>query len=333
LTSNRRLMRVYLALLGLLLIVALLGLLTGSGGLADPRLLPIYLQLRATRLCAALLVGAALGVGGAIVQGLFRNPLADPSILGTTAGAHLGGRIVMLLLPSLAGAAGSRAIAPELLLPLGCFAGACAALAIVLVALRRDDDSVVVLLTGFLLSSLFISLGGFVTSLAMERWELARAMLDFALGDLSGVGMRRVLLALPLVGGGLIAAYCWARPLDLLLSGEEEAQALGVDVREVRRACVLWTAVLTAAAVSIGGSVGFVGLIVPHALRPWVGAGHRALVPASALLGAAFVAGCDVLTRVMPTRSEIPLGVITGLFGAPLFLLLLRRSRSEVTRD
>jgi iron complex transport system permease protein len=325
---NPRLTRAYLTLVALLLIVASLALLSGAGGLSNARLLPIYLQLRATRLAAALLVGAALGVGGVIVQGLFRNPLADPSILGTTAGAHLGGRIAMLSLPMLAGAGGGRMIAPELVLPLGCFAGACAALAIVLLALRRDDDSVVVLLTGFLLSSLFISLGGFVTSLAMERWELARAMLDFALGDLSGVGTRRVLLALPLVGGGLVAAYCWARPLDLLLSGEEEAQALGVDVRETRRACVLWTALLTAAAVSLGGSVGFVGLIVPHALRPWVGSGHRALVPASALLGASFVAACDVLTRVLPTRSEIPLGVVTGLIGAPLFLVLLVRSRS-----
>ena len=317
--------------LGLLLVlVAIASLLVGAGDLSDGRLTSTFLELRATRFAAAFLAGSALAVGGVIVQGLFRNPLAEPSILGTTAGASLGGKIAMLSFQVLAGGAVAGAIGPEMLLPFGCVIGACAALAILLLVQRTGDDVVVLLLTGFLLSSLFVALGGLVTSLAMERWELARAMLDFALGDVSGVGIARVMLATPLVVFGLIAGYLWAPTLDLMLSGEEEAAALGVEVREVRIACVLWAAILTAAAVSIGGQVGFVGLIVPHALRPLLGVSHRKLLPAAALLGGTFVAACDVLTRALPTRAEMPLGVVTGLIGAPLFLVLLLRSRREV---
>lgn len=320
---------IYTGLLVLLAVVALASLLVGAGDLGDARLSSTFLELRATRFAAAFLAGSALAVGGVIVQGLFRNPLAEPSILGTTAGAALGGKIAMLGFQVLAGGALAGAVGAEMLLPLGCVLGACAALGILLAVQQTGDDVVVLLLTGFLLSSLFVALGGLVTSLAMERWELARAMLDFALGDVSGVGIARVVLALPLAVFGVVAGYLWAPTLDLMLSGEEEAAALGVEVRQVRIACVLWAGMLTAAAVSIGGQVGFVGLIVPHALRPLLGVSHQKLVPAAALLGGTFVAACDVLTRALPTRAEMPLGVVTGLIGAPLFLVLLLRSRRE----
>jgi iron complex transport system permease protein len=322
--------RIYALLFALLGGIAFASLRIGAGDLSDASLSQTFLSLRAARLFAALLSGAALAVAGVVVQGLFRNPLADPSILGTTAGASLGGRVTILLTQALLGTTAGSLVAPELLLPVGCMLGACGALALVLAVHRTGDDIVVLLLTGFLLSSLFLSLGSFVASLALERWELSRALMDFALGDLSGVSMRRVLLAAPMVLSGLVAAYFWSSPLDVMLTGEDEAASLGVDVHEVRRACVLWTAVLSAAAVAVGGNVGFVGLIVPHALRPLVGVTHRRLIPASALLGALFVAACDVLTRILPTRSEVPLGVVTGLLGAPIFLVLLLRSRREV---
>ena len=321
---------VYATLLAALALVIAAGLTIGVGDLGDAKLSSTLLALRATRLSAALLSGAALATGGVIVQGLFRNPLADPSILGATAGASLGGRITMLLFQGLSGTALARVFAPEMLLPLGCVLGAVGALALLLAVHRSGDDIVVLLLTGFLLSSLFLSVGSFVTTLALERWELARAMMDFSLGDVSSVGVQRVWLATPLIAAGVIAAYLWAGPLDLMLSGEEEASSLGVDVLDVRRACVLWTAILSAAAVALGGNLSFVGLVVPHVLRPFVGVAHRRLVPASALLGGVFVAACDVLTRALPTRSEIPLGVVTGLIGAPLFLMLLLRARREV---
>jgi iron complex transport system permease protein len=322
--------RVYLALALLLCVAAAASLLIGDGDLSDARLAPIFLGLRGARLAAAFLAGAALAVAGVIVQGLFRNPLADPSVLGTTAGANLGGNVAMLLFDAFLGGAAAAYLAPELLLPVGCAAGALVALALLLVVQRAGDDLIVILLAGFLLGSLFASTAGFVVSLAQERFELARAMMTFALGDLSGSGVRRIALAAPLVVVGGVAAWLWSRPLDLLLSGEEEAASLGVDVREVRHACIVWTAVLTAAAVSIGGSINFVGLIVPHAMRPFVGASHHRLLPAAALAGGIFVVLCDALTRALPTRSEMPLGVVTGLIGAPLFLVLLLRSRREL---
>ena len=206
---------------------------------------------------------------------------------------------------------------------------ACTALGVLLMVQRTGGRRGGAAADGFSAVVAVVALGGLVTRLAMERWELARAMLDFALGDVSGVGIARVVLAAPLVLFGLVAGYFWAPTLDLMLSGEEEAAALGVEVRQVRVACVLWAGILTAAAVSIGGQVGFVGLIVPHALRPLLGVSHRKLLPAAALLGGTFVAACAVLTRALPTRSEMPLGVVTGLIGAPLFLVLLLRSRRE----
>lgn len=323
-------MRVYLVLIVLATAVCAASLLVGPGDLADPTLASTFLVLRLARLQAAFLAGAALAVGGVIVQGLFKNPLASPSLLGTTAGADLGGKLCLLVFDLLLGARLTRHVSAEMLLPVGCVVGAVAALLILLVIHRASDDIVFVLLTGFLLTSLFGSLSAFVTTLASARPELARAMIAFGLGDVSGVGLWRSALALPLVLAGVVAAFLWARPLDLMLSGREEAAALGVNVAHVRWASVVWTAVLTAAAVSVGGSVTFVGLIVPHALRPLVGVQHRRLIPASALMGGTFLVACDMLTRSAPFGSEIPLGVVTGLIGAPLFLLLLLRHRREL---
>jgi iron complex transport system permease protein len=321
-----------LTYLGLALALALisgLSLLVGHGDLHDPHLRSALLQLRAQRLLGSLLSGAALSVGGVLVQGLFQNPLASPSLLGTSSGASLGGRLALLGTQLLLASGQIPWLAPDLLLPLGCLLGALAALGLLLAVSRVRDDLIVLLLTGFLLSSLFVSLEGFVTSLAMERWELSRAVLSFALGDVSGVGARQLGMAAPLILCGCLLGWSWSGPLDLMLSGEDEARSLGLEIAPLRRWIVIWTAMLTAAAVLLGGNVGFVGLVVPHALRPFVGVLHRRLVPAAALGGAAFVALCDVLSRVLPGRSEIPLGVITGLIGAPTFLYLLLRERRQ----
>lgn len=320
------------ALLGVIAIVVSVGsLFVGAGDLGDQKLSSIFLALRLARLEAAFLAGAALAVGGVVVQGLFKNPLASPSVLGTTAGADLGGKLALVLFDAVIGSQAGGLLRAEMVLPLGCVLGAVAALLVLLTIQRATDDMIFLLLTGFLLTSLFNSFSGFLTSMASESPELARAMIAFGLGDVSGVGLRRVALAAPLVIAGIVAAYLWARPLDLMLSGQEEAAALGVEVNQVRWSSVIWTAVLTAAAVSVGGSVTFVGLIVPHALRPLVGVQHRALVLASALMGGTFLVACDVLARLSPFRSEIPLGVVTGLIGAPLFLVLLLRYRREVS--
>jgi iron complex transport system permease protein len=318
---------VVLALLAVVLVLAsALGLFVGAGDLSDPALRDALLSLRAHRLGGALLTGASLAVAGAVIQGLFRNPLADPALLGTTAGASLGGQAA-LLLHQMAATTAAGALLPGLVvLPLGCLVGALLALLALLAITRRHQDLVLVLLTGFILSSLLLALGNLVMSLAQEKWELGRAMVAFVLGGLSGTSSAQVAMAAPLVLAGLCASWLWARPLDLLLSGEDEAAALGVDVTVARRWTVVWSATLVGAAVSLGGNIGFVGLVVPHGLRTLVGAEHRRLIPACALGGAAFVVACDVLARAVPARTEVPLGVVTGLFGAPLFLALLLRT-------
>src|SRR5262249_10032805 len=146
------------------------------------------------------------------------------------------------------------------------------------------------------------------------------------LGGVGGVSGRLLAAAAPLVLIGGAAVWWWGRTLDVLLTGEEEAGTLGVEVTRARRWLIVWVAGMTGRAVAVGGHVGFVGLGVPQALRPLVGVQHRRLIPAAGLLGGAFVVACDLLSRALPTRAEIPLGVITGLVGAPVFLALLRRA-------
>ena len=301
-------------------------MLAGHGDLADPKLRDTLLSLRAYRLAAGFLTGAALAVGGVLVQGLFRNPLASPSILGTTAGASFGGQAALLLYQLILSGVLPAFVVPELLLPVGCLLGALCALLILLAIARTQGDLVLLLLSGFILSSLFLGLGNLMMSMAQDKWELGRAMVSFVLGGITGTGGKPVAVALPLIGTGVIAAWFWGRPLDVMLSGEEESQSLGVDVDAVRRWVVAWTAVLTGAAVSLAGNIGFVGLIVPHALRNTLGYEHRSLIPAASIGGGSFVVLCDVATRLIPSRTEVPLGVVTGLIGAPLFLVLLMRT-------
>ncbi len=301
----------------------------GVASLSDTNLRAALIELRFARAAVAYLAGTALAVGGVLVQGLFRNPLASPDVLGTTGGATFVGKLSLLLFQALLVQDVVHGVEPEMLLPIGCLIGALAALLLLLAVARTQPDTVVLLLSGFLLSSLFLSLGSFVTSLAQESWEVGRAVISFALGSVAGAGLRQVAIILPVAVLGSVAAFGWARPLDIMLSGEDEARVLGVDVARARRWCIIWTAVLTAGAVAVGGNVGFVGLVVPHVLRGVVGVSHRALIPASALGGGAFLLACDILARAIPSKTEIPLGVITGLLGAPSFLWLLLRARKE----
>jgi iron complex transport system permease protein len=318
---------VYAVLLALLLAIVAIALAVGHGSLSDPVLGGTLLELRATRVAAALLAGAALAVSGVVVQGVFRNPLVSPYILGTTAGASLGGQLALL---ALAWSAVGTAIPSEIVLPLGCIIGSGLSLAILLAFCRERTGTLVLILTGFILSSLFLAIGGFVTSLAQDQWDLSRAVVAFTLGGVGGTGPRQVLAALPLVLVGLGACWAWSGTLDVFLSGEDEARTLGVEVGQARRWTVIWVAVLTSAAIAVGGNVAFVGLVVPHALRPIVGVHHRRLIPAAALLGGTFLVACDLIARVFPSRSELPLGVVTGIIGAPVFLYLLARSYREV---
>ena len=320
-------------LLSLLVLASLLvfglNMMVGARSLSEHGLFETLLALRGARGLTAYFAGAALAVAGVIAQGLFRNPLASPDVLGTTAGASFAGKLSLLFYEAvLLGEV--RWLPPELLLPIACVLGALAALLVLLAIARRTPDPVVLLLAGFLLSSLCLSLGSLATSIAQESWELGRAVIAFALGSVTGAGPRQVALIAPIALIGTVAARAWARPLDLLLSGEDEARVLGLDVARARRWCIAWTALLTAGAVAVGGNLGFVGLVVPHGLRSLIGVSHRHLVPAAALGGGCFALACDVLARSLPARTEVPLGVITGLVGAPLFLVLVLRSRRQV---
>jgi iron complex transport system permease protein len=300
-------------------------LLVGHADLSDPDLREALLVLRGWRSLAAALAGAALAVAGVLVQGLFRNPLASPSVLGTSAGAALGGQLALLLHASLL-AYVPLWLAPEAMLPLGCLLGAAGALAIVLGCAGRAEDPVALLLVGVILATFLAGCGALVTALAQDSWQIGRALIAFSLGGVDGAGKRQVLVAAPLVVIGIGAAWTWARDLDLALSGLDEASSLGVDTRALTRWVLVWTAILIGAAVAIGGGIAFVGLIVPHVMRGLVGHRHVALVPAAAIGGALFVLAADVTVRALP-GSELPLGVLTALLGAPLFLVLLLRAR------
>jgi iron complex transport system permease protein len=310
-------------------LLVLASLFVGHGDLSDAGLARTFLELRATRALAAFMSGAALAIGGVALQALFRNPLVDPSILGTTAGASLGGQLAIVAFQLAPGWARPAFLVPEMVLPIGCLAGAVMALAILLAVIRRTRSELAVLLTGFLLSTLFLGTGALLVSLVQDSFELGRAIIAFTLGGVGGAGTRHVLLGLPLVAAAIAALWLWARPLELLLSGEDEALTLGVDVPRVRFWTVAWVAVGTSAAVAIGGNVGFVGLLVPHVMRPVVGVRLRRLIPATALAGGAFLVVCDLAVRAAPLRAELPLGVLTGLIGGPLFLVLVLRSQRE----
>jgi iron complex transport system permease protein len=316
-----------LALLGVALFAAALAL--GRGDLSDDALRATLLRLRLLRTSGAFIAGAALAAAGVVVQALFRNPLADPSVLGASAAASLGGQI-MLIVVALAGAApwldnNVVGVPAEILLPLGCILGALGAMSLLVMAARLRASFLVVLLSGFVLTSVFLGISALLTSIVQESNELGRAVLAFTLGSVNGVGVPRLLLAGPLAAAGMAAAWAWGRTLDLLLSGEEEAASLGVAVGSARLWCVVWVAFLVAAAVAIGGNVAFVGLVAPHALRPLVGVETRRLLPAAGLAGGIFVVLCDLAARTIFPRGELPLGVVSGLVGAPLFLIMLRQ--------
>ncbi|HEY2733815.1 MAG TPA: iron ABC transporter permease [Polyangiales bacterium] len=308
-----------------------LSLYVGRGDLADTAHSARYLELRLHRSVVALFAGGSLAVSGVIVQGLFRNPLASPSVLGTTYGAELGGELSLVTLYLLLGGQAPLGLAGELLTPIGCVLGALLSLAIVLSLTPLRASAVSLLLTGFLLASLFASLSALLKSQIQESWQLTRVMSTFSLGSLSGAGPQQLALSALLAIGSTLPAWSWSRELDVLMSGEEEATALGVDVPRLRVWSVVWTAFSTAGAVAVGANVAFVGLIVPHALRRVFGYSHRSLIPAAFLGGGAFLLWCDTLCRALPLRNEIPLSVITALIGFPLFLRMLSRLERGAT--
>lgn len=293
-----------------------LGALFGSG---DPSTMTIVRDLRAPRVIAAALVGGALAVAGTLLQGLFRNPLADPYVTGTSAGAALGAVAVIALGSDLAATA----------VPLAAFIGALvSALGVWQLARLGGRTTVLtVLLAGIILTSFSSAL---VTLLLFASDRLAlrlRAILDILSGGVTVRATSELVVAAIVVACGLGLAILLGRRIDAFVFGEETAATLGVDPERTTIAVIAAAALLTGAAVALAGLVGFVGLVVPHALRPIVGATHRSLSIASFLAGASVLVLADLGARSIFAPAELPVGVLTGLLGAPFFLVLLVRAR------
>jgi iron complex transport system permease protein len=296
---------------------ALLAVVTGHAeGMAAT-----LLDLRLGRASSAFATGAALSLAGVMMQALVRNPLADPYVLGISAGAAVGALAALLVGASL------------WLVDLGSLGGAVAVSLLLYVLARRDlggagrdgvtGDTSTLLLTGVVLASACMALVALMLSVAPE--SRLRGMVFWMIGDLAGAGWR----ALPWVvlAGALLLGLRRARALNVMALHAEAAVTLGVDVGALRRFLFVCSGVLTASAVTSGGSIGFVGLVVPHACRYAVGPDHRVLLPAAALAGGSFLVLADTLARTVLAPQQLPVGVLTSLIGVPVFLVQLHQLR------
>jgi iron complex transport system permease protein len=279
--------------------------------------------IRVPRVLVAAFVGMGLAVAGAVMQALFRNPLAEPALVGTGSGAVLGAVIAFVTGWS------ARSV---ISVPLAAITGALLALVVVYAISTRGGVTPLgtLLLAGIATTSLLGSASSLLLSLNVANWQIAQEIVFWTMGGLDARSWTHVWLCAPFVMLGTVAAFVQSRDLDLLQQGEESAASLGVDVETSKRTLALTAAILTGACVAVAGMVGFVGLIVPHAVRLLVGPSNRVLIPASGLTGAAFLVLCDLAARTVHPPVEIRLGVITALLGGPLFIALLLRRFREV---
>jgi len=304
-----------------------LGLAEAPGTVADH----IVWRLRLPRALLALAVGGGLAVVGVAMQALVRNPLAEPYVLGISGGASAGASLFYLgFLPPLL----SRALS----MPLAAFLGGLLTITVVYLVARTggagggaDGGAARIsvarlLLAGVAMSALMGAVTSFVTLASPDPGKL-RAVLFWLLGSLAGTTWARLPLPFLAAVGGLGACWVFARPLDALLLGEEPARHLGVSVETLKRGIIGGAALVTGLLVASAGAIGFVGLIVPHAVRLLIGAAHRRLVPISFLGGALFLLWADTLARTLLGGQELPVGILTAVCGVPFFLWLLRRKQ------
>ena len=280
----------------------------------------IVRNLRLPQVILAILVGAALAQSGAAMQGFFQNPMADPFIIGISSGAALGATLAVFLSLDI-WVAGVNAVAGF------AFVGAVVVTFIVYVLSVRGGGVPVttVLLTGIAVGSLAPAVTSFL--MITGSHDLHR-ILYWLMGSLTARRWDHVQMVWPQILAGVVLLQLFSRDLNLILQGEENAKYLGVDVERVKKILLLLSAMLAAAAVSVSGIIGFVGLIVPHVMRLLVGPDHRKLFPASLLGGAILLVWADVLARNLVAPAEVPIGIITSLLGCPFFLLLLSRRRA-----
>ncbi|AGZ38593.1 putative FecCD-family membrane transport protein [Actinoplanes friuliensis DSM 7358] len=289
----------------------------------NEREIAIITELRLPRVVLGLLVGAMLALAGAAYQGVFRNPLADPHLLGVAAGAGLGVTAVI----AFRNAAGDATANLPVSVPLAAFVGAIVAVALTWLlggAGGRARSPATLILAGVAVSAF---LAAAQTYLMQQNVESLREVYSWLLGRLATAGWHDVLLLLPYaaVTGAIVLSQ--RRELDVLTVGDEEATSLGLHPQRSRYLLIVAASLGTAAAVSVSGLIGFVGIIVPHTLRLLAGPSYRSILPLSVLFGGAFLALTDLFARTVASPAEIPIGVVTAFFGAPFFAIVLRKSR------
>jgi iron complex transport system permease protein len=273
----------------------------------------IIIGVRLPRVLLAAFVGAALSTAGCAMQGLLKNPMADPYIIGMSSGAALGASLGFVLM-----------------LPVQLMAFMMAVLAIFVVYnISKVGGKVPVdtlLLSGIAIGSLLSAITSMIIFLAQSPHKI----IFWIMGGLWNASWEELKITSVMIIFGILVLYRYAWKLNVMLLGEEEAQYLGVDIEHIKRYVLVFSALITAAAVSVSGIIGFVGLIIPHIMRILVGPDHRILFPASTLMGAIFLVLCDTFSRTIMAPNELPVGVVTAMFGAPFFIYLLRKRRDSL---
>jgi iron complex transport system permease protein len=305
--------------------VAALGLTTGEPAMIGRDQLVLW-SIRLPRIAMAAMIGGMLAAAGAVMQGLFRNPLADPGLVGVSSGGGLAAAATIVMGDRLLADTGIAV--PVGVLPVAAFAGALATTTLLYrFATREGRTSIANLLLGGLAIAALANAGiGLLVFLADDRQ--LRDITFWMLGSLSGATWSKIAALAPFLAALVLCLPFIARGLDVLVLGEAEAFYGGIAVERLKRASIVLVAAATGAAVSLTGVIGFVGIIVPHLLRLVLGPGHRLLLPASVLLGAALLLAADTFARVLAAPAELPIGIVTAVIGAPFFLLLLLRQRT-----
>jgi iron complex transport system permease protein len=281
----------------------------------------IFLELRLPRALLCLLVGASLGVGGTLMQALFRNPIVEPGLVGTSSGAAFGSALFFVL-------GGVLHLSASIwTLPLAaCLGGVISTYLVFLLARSHEDGRasiVMLLLTGLAINAIFMSAIGFLSYIARD--PQARSITFWSLGTMSGANWKAVQIVAVSTIGGSVLALRYAKQLNALMIGEEEATYLGVNVNRLKWIILSINVVIVAVATAFTGVISFVGLIVPHILRMMGGADNRFLIAGSALMGAILVSLADLVARLSLRPAELPIGIVTSAVGVPIFILLLRR--------
>ncbi|HET8726353.1 MAG TPA: iron ABC transporter permease [Alphaproteobacteria bacterium] len=280
----------------------------------------IFAEIRLPRALLGLMVGAVLGLSGAALQGLLRNPLAEPGVVGVSGSASFGAVVMFYT-----GLAASFPLA----LPLGGMAGAFLAVALLYSLAGRDSSVLTLVLAGIALNSFAAALTSLALNLSPNPFAVAEIVF-WLLGSLADRSLHHVAVAAPFMVVGAVLLLLSARALDALTLGEDTARSLGFDLGRLRARIVLGTALAVGAAVSVSGAIGFVGLVVPHLIRPLVGHQPSQLLPLSALGGAVTILAADTGVRLLGSTQELKLGVVTALLGAPFFLALVLKTRRSL---